>query len=355
MKKITRRSMLKGSAVAAAALALSACGGSSSSTASSASTAASAAGTAAADDIGFPKKETITLAVPGKAGGGSDLAIRYYSEGLNRIYGLKTTVTNYDSNTVGHQTVANAKPDGTTLMVATSALNIQYITGNAQVNPMTDLTLIACLEDNGFSTLAVPKNAPYDDFNGFVEYAKAHPNELNAGMPAAGANTFLFGKLCSVLGIELNKVECASESDRLTNLAGGFIDIGVVGLGNAQEYEKAGKLKVIGTVAGDGITISEYPAELPENYKTLQEQGFQGCYMLVYHYLMGPSGMDETMVKEMNAAMQAVVEDPTVNEGISGIGHIPGWHDLEESEELHQKEYDELVEIAKSLDMYVQG
>lgn len=355
MKKITRRSMLKGSAVAAAALALSACGGSSSSTASSASTAASAAGTAAADDIGFPKKETITLAVPGKAGGGSDLAIRYYSEGLNRIYGLKTTVTNYDSNTVGHQTVANAKPDGTTLMVATSALNIQYITGNAQVNPMTDLTLIACLEDNGFSTLAVPKNAPYDDFNGFVEYAKAHPNELNAGMPAAGANTFLFGKLCSVLGIELNKVECASESDRLTNLAGGFIDIGVVGLGNAQEYEKAGKLKVIGTVAGDGITISEYPAELPENYKTLQEQGFQGCYMLVYHYLMGPSGMDETMVKEMNAAMQAVVEDPTVNEDIAGIGHIPGWHDLEESEELHQKEYDELVEIAKSLDMYVQG
>ena len=355
MKKITRRSMLKGSAVAAAALALSACGGSSSSTASSASTAASAAGTAAADGIGFPQKETITLAVPGKAGGGSDLAIRYYSEGLNRIYGLKTTVTNYDSNTVGHQTVANAKPDGTTLMVATSALNIQYITGNAEVNPMTDLTLIACLEDNGFSTLAVPKDAPYDDFNGFVEYAKAHPNELNAGMPAAGANTFLFGKLCSTLGIELNKVECASESDRLTNLAGGFIDIGVVGLGNAQEYEKAGKLKVIGTVAGDGITISEYPAELPDNYKTLQEQGFQDCYMLVYHYLMGPAGMDETMVKEMNAAMQAVVEDPTVNEGIAGIGHIPGWHDLEESEELHQKEYDDLVEIAKSLDMYVQG
>ena len=357
MKKITRRSMLKGSAVAAAALALSACGGSSSSSsaASSASTAASAAGTAAADGIGFPKNETITLAVPGKAGGGSDLAIRYYSEGLNRIYGLKTTVTNYDSNTVGHQTVENAKPDGTTLTLATSSLNIQYITGNATVNPMTDFTLIACLQDNGFSTLAVPANAPYDDFQGFVDYAKSHPNELNAGMPAAGANTFLFGKLCSVLGIELNKVECASESDRLTNLAGGFIDIGVVGLGNAQEYSKAGKLKVIGTVAGDGITIDQYPAELPENYKTLQEQGFKDCYMLVYHYLMGPAGMDETMVKQMNAAMEEVVNDPTVHDGIAGIGHIPGWHDLEESEELHQKEYDELVNIAKNLGMYVQG
>lgn len=220
---------------------------------------------------------------------------------------------------------------------------------------MTDFTLIACLQDNGFSTLAVPANAPYDDFQGFVDYAKSHPNELNAGMPAAGANTFLFGKLCSVLGIELNKVECASESDRLTNLAGGFIDIGVVGLGNAQEYSKAGKLKAIGTVAGDGITIDQYPAELPENYKTLQEQGFKDCYMLVYHYLMGPAGMDETMVKQMNAAMEEVVNDPTVHDGIAGIGHIPGWHDLEESEELHQKEYDELVNIAKNLGMYVQG
>ena len=35
---------------------------------------------AAEEGIGFPKGETITLAVPGKAGGGSDLGIRYYSE-----------------------------------------------------------------------------------------------------------------------------------------------------------------------------------------------------------------------------------------------------------------------------------
>lgn len=316
--------------------------------------AATEAAADAGEDIGFPAGETITLVVPGKAGGGSDLGIRYYSEGLNRIYGLKTTVTNYDSNTVGHQTVATAKPDGTTLTVATSALNIQYITGNAEVNPMEDFTLIACLQDNGFSTLAVPADAPYDDFEGFVAYAKEHPGELNAGMPAAGANTFLFGKITAATGIELNSVECASESDRLTNLAGGFIDIGVVGVGNALEYEKAGKLKVIGTVSSDGTTISEYPEELPENYKTLQEQGFDDCVMSVYHYLLGPAGMDETMVKNMNAAMKAVCEDETVRNGIAGIGNIPGWHDMEESKKIHDEEYAQDVEIAKNLELFVQ-
>ena len=231
---------------------------------------------------------------------------------------------------------------------------IQYITGNAEVNPTKDLTLIACLQDNGFSTLAVPADAPYDDFAGFVEYAKAHPGELNAGMPAAGANTFLFGMLTSATGIELNSVECASESDRLTNLAGGFIDIGVVGVGNALEYEKAGKLKVIGTVSSDGNTISMYPEELPDNYKTLQEQGFEDCVLYVNHYLYGPAGMDETMVKEMNAAMQAVCVDETVSEGIASIGNIPGWHDLEESKKIRDEEYASFVEIAKELDLYVQ-
>ena len=306
-----------------------------------------------AEDIGFPEKETITLVVPGKAGGGSDLAIRYYAQALTDLYGLKTTVTNYDSNTIGHQTVKNAKPDGTTITLATGALNIQYITGNSDIDPINDFTLIAAMQDNGYSALAVPTSAPYDDFAGFVEYAKAHPGELNVGMPAAGANTFLFGQLTSTLGIELNPVEMGSESDRLTNLAGGFIDIGVVGVGHGVEYETAGKLKVIGTVASDGVTIAGYPEELPDNYKTLQEQGFKDCYFGVGHYLLGPAGMDPDMVAKMNAAMEAVYE--ATKEDIAKIGNIPGWHNLEESQAIRQAEYDQLVEIAKAIDLYEQG
>ena len=306
-----------------------------------------------AGGIGFVEGETLTMVVPGKAGGGSDLAKRYYAQALTDIYGLKTTVTNYDSNTIGHQMVKDAKPDGTTLTLATGALNVQYITGNSDIDPMKDFTLIACMQDNGYSALAVPKNAPYDDFAGFVEYAKAHPGEINVGMPAAGSNTFLFGKLTSATGIELNPVEMASESDRLTNLAGGFIDIGVVGVGHGYEYEQAGKLKVIGTVASDGTTISGYPEALPDNYKTLQEQGFQDCYYNVYHYLLGPAGMDAVMVKEMNASMKSVYE--ITEEDISKIGNIPGWHDLEESQNIRETEYQDLVDISKSIGLYTQG
>ena len=307
--------------------------------------------TSVVSESGFNTDQVLTFVIPGSTGGGTDLATRTMGEGLQRLFGLKI---NYQQmkNTIGHTTVKNAAADGNTIMLATAALLTQYVTGNSEVNPLEDLTLIACLDDNGYSVLAVPVDAPFNTFAEFVEYAKANPGKINAGMPAAGSNTFLFGKLESVLGIELNHVECASESDRLTNIAGGFIDIGVVSLGNAQSYEKAGKLKVIGTVAGNGVTIADSGVALGDNYKTLQEQGYSDCYVLCMHYIYGPKGMNEEQVKRMNASFKAIIEDATVNEGLRKIGHIPLWHDLEESKKIQMEEYNTTVETAKFLGLY---
>lgn len=306
---------------------------------------------AAGDDLGFPDT-TITWIVPGKAGGGSDLAIRFLAESMTRNLDIVTTVSNYDSNTIGHQTCANSDKDGSNIMLATAALGIQYITGVSDLDPINDLTMIACLQDNGYSALAVPADAPYNTFEEFVAYAKEHPGEINAGQSSSGNNRFQFGMIMNELGIQLNAVECASESDRLTNLAGGFIDIGFVGVGNAREYEQAGKLKVIGTLAGDGLSIEGFDSSLPDNYKTLQEQGYENCYWGVHHYVMGPAGMDEAQVKKMNETLKSVIEDEKCNDGIKGLGQIPEWHDLEESKKIMQDEYDRMVSVAKTLGIY---
>ncbi len=303
---------------------------------------------AAADNYGFPSG-TITWVVAGKAGGGSDLATRYLSEAMTKDLGITNTVTNYDSNTVGHQMVANAQADGSTIMLATGALNIQWITGNADVNPKTDLTLIAALDDNGFTALCAPVNAPFDTFDEMIAYAKENPGKLNAGMPSSGNNTFQFGKLQKEEGIQLNAVEASSESDRLTNLAGGFIDLGFVGIGNAQEYEKAGKLKVLGTMAGDGLTIADYDASLSDNYKTLQEQGHQELYWNVKHYVYGPAGMDQDQVKKINAAMSVLESNADCNEGLRSVGHVPEWHNVEDSVAIRDAEYAAEVEVGEFL------
>ena len=234
-------------------------------------------------------------------------------------------------------------------MLATGALNIQWITGNAEVNPKTDLTLIAALDDNGFSALCAPVNAPYNTFDEMIEYAKQNPGKLNAGMPSSGNNTFQFGKLQQAEDIQLNAVEASSESDRLTNLAGGFIDLGFVGIGNAQEYEKAGKLKVLGTIAGDGLTIADYDASLGDQYKTLQEQGHQDLFWNVKHYVYGPAGMDAAQVQKINAAMSVLESNADCNAGLRSVGHIPEWHNVEDSIAIRDAEYASEVEVGEFL------
>lgn len=302
-------------------------------------------------DYGFPDT-TITWVVPGKAGGGSDLAIRYLAESMTRNLGIVTTVSNYDSNTIGHQTCANSKNDGSNIMLATAALSIQYITGSTDLNPQEDLTLIACLQDNGYSALAVPANAPYDTFEEFITYAKENLGQVNAGQSSSGNNRFQFGLIMEECGVELNPVECAAESDRLTNLAGGFIDIGFVGVKNAYEYEQAGKLKVIGTMADDGRVIADLDNTLAENYKTLQEQGFNNCYWGVHHYVMGPAGMDQVQIEKINAALKLVIEDELCSSGIAALGQVPEWYNVEQSREILNKEFERLVNVAQSLGIY---
>ncbi len=342
--------------------ALSACGGNETAPETAESTSPEAEAPAQSEEAeaidwgtGFPEGETVNFVVPGKSGGGSDLAIRFMAEAMQKNHDITVAVANYPSNTVGHQTLATSKNDGTNIMLATAALNIQHITGMAEVDPINDLELIACLQDNGFTTLAVPVDAPYNNFAEFVEYAKANPGMINAGQPNSGNNQFQFGMLESLLDIDLNAVEASSESDRLTSLAGGFIDVGFVGVKNALEYQTAGKLKVIGTLAGDGRVIADLDPTLPENFLTLQEQGFEDCYWSVHHYIYAPKGMDKDQVEAMNATFKAIIEDEATASGINSLGQLPEWYSVEDSYTVRDNEYNRLVEVAKALGIHVNG
>ena len=61
------------------------------------------------------------------------------------------------------------------------------------------------------------------------------------------------------------------------------------------------------------------------HYRNRDTRIVQCLYIII---VLGPAGMDEKMVAEMNEAMKAVAEDPTVKDGIASIGCIPGWHDF---------------------------
>ncbi|MFV0502488.1 MAG: Bug family tripartite tricarboxylate transporter substrate binding protein [Lachnospirales bacterium] len=299
------------------------------------------------------KNSSISVFVPGSAGGGSDLTTRALTNNWQTIEpSLKLSVENFDNTAVCYQTIKGEKPDGSKLSLAHSGLLTQYLTGSLDVNPETDLTLIAALGNNGIRAIAARADAPYDTFEEFLEYAKANPGGVNAGMAPNGTNHFLLGKMEAALDVKFNYVEASNEADRLTGLAGGFIDIGSINLSSGIEYETAGKLKVLCTVGATGSVSEEYYENRPDNFKTMEEMGYN-CAIGTNYYIFGPADMDEEMVESMNKSLQPIGDkESSFFKEMSGLGQYGQWYNVEESKKILADEIVQMTEVAKNIGIY---
>ncbi len=299
------------------------------------------------------KSTTISVYVPGKAGGGSDLTTRALTNNWQSIESqLKLSVENFDNTAVCYQTIKSEKPDGKKLSLAHSGLLTQYLTGSLDVDPLEDLTLIASIGNNGIRAIAARSDAPYDTFEEFLDYAKENPGTVNAGMAPNGTNHFLLGKMESSLDVKFNYVEASNEADRLTGLAGGFIDIGSIGLSNAIEYEEAGKLKVLCTIGSAGSVSENFYPNRPDNFRTMEEMGYD-CAIGTNYYLFGPADMDESMVKSMNESLKGIGDDnSSFASDMSDLGQIGQWHNVEDSMKILSDEVATMTTVAKNIGIY---
>lgn len=297
--------------------------------------------------------KAVSILIPGKPGGGSDLTTRYLTQTWTEQTGVNFKPVNFDTTVASFNSLVGEKPDGQTLEMAHSALITQYVTGASDVNPLEDVTVIANIGNNGLRALAVPSDAPYNTFEEFLTYMKANPGTVKAGISPNGTTQFLMGTLENKLDIKFTYVEASAETDRLTSLAGGFIDIGSISLANGLEYEKAGKLKVLCTVGADGAKIADFDATAPENYKTIQEMGYDDVYSVTNYYVIGPKGMDQAQVEQINKSLAEIAKEGTAYyDGMIEMGQVPEWHDVAESTLMLEDETTTLTEVAKSLDIY---
>jgi len=124
----------------------------------------------------------ITLVVPNPPGGLVDTSARLLSEPLSRVMGQTVIVDNKPgaSGNIAYQYVANAKPDGYTLLISYSG----YHVGNPALmdklawDPVKDFSPIALLTIST-NVIAVHPSVPINNLKEFVAYAKANPGKLN--------------------------------------------------------------------------------------------------------------------------------------------------------------------------------
>ena len=171
---------------------------------------------------------TITVVVPFSAGGPTDTVTRLVAEAMSKDLGQQIIVENVGGagGTLGAGRVANAEPDGYTLLLhhigmATSATlyrKLAYDTLNAfeYVGLVTEVPM----------TIVGRKDLEPTDLKGLVEYAKANKDTVTLANAGIGAASHLCGMLfMSAIRTPLVTVPYKGTGPAMTDLLGGQVDI----------------------------------------------------------------------------------------------------------------------------------
>lgn len=237
---------------------------------------------------------TVTLICPSRAGGFADYHTRVLADYIQRKTGVAVVVVNQadGGGSVGAEMVRASKPDGLTLLYMHTSFPISCYTGIYNADPDTDFTSVTSVVNAGNNAIVVRADAPWNNFKELFDDAKKRPDEIIWGSMAGATSHFVMAMFEKEAGVDLKMVDAGSEAEKITALLGGHIDICNVGMGNTDQYVKAGKMKAL------GITGQERDFAFPE-FPTAVEQGYdvvwEGEFMLY-----GPAGLSEQTVNSIN-------------------------------------------------------
>jgi tripartite-type tricarboxylate transporter receptor subunit TctC len=277
-------------------------------------------GTARAED--YPSRP-VELIVPFAAGGGSDLLARLTGEGLARRLGQTFVVINRPgANTnIGTLSVARAKPDGHTLLIASVGLaaNPSLYT-RLNFDPLADLAPITLLA-NSPTVLVVPPALPVASLPEFIAYAKQRPGELNYGSYGAGSGPHLATELFM-----------AMTGTRLVHIPyGGGGPAAVGAMTNQVQALFASVLPVLGMVRGGKLKpiaiASEHRSALLPDLPTFAESGLD--YRTgTWFGLLAPARTPAAIVARLHRETVGVLGEASVRErlaeqGAEVVGNTP--------------------------------
>ena len=309
----------------------------------------------------WPKGTTVTIDVPAKAGGGTDICTRYLTQALSEVVpGVNFIVNNYDTTEVGREHLKNAKPDGKTFIVHHGGAQIEYMSGSSNVSPKDDYRTVGILNMGGPQCIIASPKAPFKNMTEVCEYAKANPYKLVVGCTLGGASQVMlrgiFEGYEEGLSSQVNWVQCGSEADKLTQTASNSIDMANCSVPNGLAYEADGKLTILGTVAPKVANLQSMSelvgTALPETFKTAAEQNINYTYDSNY-YLWAPKDLPDEIAEVVNECVNKSMSVQSYIDGNKQMVMFIGENNLEEAQAMFDAEWANNEEAVKAMGLYI--
>jgi tripartite-type tricarboxylate transporter receptor subunit TctC len=243
---------------------------------------------AAADYPLFPVK----IVVPYPAGSIPDTLGRMIADQLQRQFGKPVVVENRAgaSTLLGAKVVANAEPDGYTLLIPTvTTLSIApQLNPKTGVDPINDFTPIARLGGTNFF-LVVRSSFPARTMREWIDEVKRNPGKYQYASAGIGTPHHIFMELLKKqFGLEITHVPYKGSVEAMPDLLAGRIDMAFLDGSQAVSHIKSGELQALGTTMAKQTDLVE---GVPPIAMTVPGFDWSGWIMIA-----GPHGMPKPVV-----------------------------------------------------------
>ncbi|MDB5412492.1 MAG: hypothetical protein JWR10_827 [Rubritepida sp.] len=276
------------------------------------------AGAAPAQD--YPTRPVIIVS-GGAAGGPTDVITRIVAESMTRHMPQPVLVENTAPAHLGAQRVAQARPDGYTLLMSNVGLAAgATLFRHLAYDTAADFAPLGLVSDAAMTVIARP-GFPAENFAGLLGELRRRGNELNLGTAGLASAANLCGLLLQrAAGNHATIIAFRGTAPAITELMAGRLDLLCDQATNTAPFIRDGRIRAF------GVTSAARLPGLPD-VPTTTEAGAPAFVMSTWHGLYAPAGTPDAVQERISAALQAALRDDRLRSRFADLATDPATPD----------------------------
>ncbi|MFZ2307615.1 MAG: tripartite tricarboxylate transporter substrate-binding protein [Rhodoferax sp.] len=290
----------------------------------------------------------IRLIASATPGGGIDILARLIAPSLSQRLGQPVVVDNKagGNGIIGGQYVANAAPDGYTLLVAfDGTMSIMPALGmKMNFDPFTEVVAVTKLAD-AQALLAVHPSVQARNFRELKELSAKRP--LGLGFAGAGSRAHLIGELLKSMGFNVVPVPYKGGGPAMQDAVGGQVQMVITSIAAAKPLIASGKLN------GFAVTGTSRSPQLQE-VPTFTEAGLDGFNDNGWYALYATKGTPQDVVNYVRQQVVAVIAEPQIRSRMLELGLLPAGGTPQELTNEMTTGRDKWGAVARKADVHIE-
>lgn len=261
----------------------------------------------------------IELVVPFPPGGGGDLLARSFADKFGEALSDTLFVLNKPGagGNIGIRTVAIEKQKNPAVGYVTNGIFCvnPLLYQNMGFDPNNDLKLIGKFSQIGLVAVLNPTAIPgVTDLPSLIQYAKAHPGEVNFASAGIGTTSHAAGELFEKrAGIQLTHIPHKGGAAAIVEVLAGRVPFMIEVIPNVLTHIKVGNLKPL------AVSTAQRNTHLP-NVPTMKEAGIDNYELFAWDGLVAPKDTSQEELNRYISAFEKAVNAPEVKTRLEKLG-----------------------------------